>query len=197
MRARGSSVRSLLAAAVPLWSSSGDDVRPAVLAAEICALLNHEGGCVLLGVEDDGSVTGLGREPSQAEEWVMQATRDPPAAAGDPELGSGGVVGGRTRRRCQRAGPMRPTSPTRRSRASLGSPRFGWAPRLGTRAVRRNSGCTSDPAACATGSSPCSAPPTPISMYAGCWTTSAGCAATARCPSRAVRSGAPCCATSS
>ena len=53
-----------------------DDVRPAALAAEICGLLNHEGGCVLLGVEDDGSVTGLGREASEAEEWVMQTARD-------------------------------------------------------------------------------------------------------------------------
>ena len=31
---------------------------------------------MLLGVEDDGTVTGLGREPSQAEEWVMQTARD-------------------------------------------------------------------------------------------------------------------------
>ena len=53
-----------------------DDVRPAVFAAEITALINHEGGRVLLGVEDDGSVTGLRREPSLAEEWVMQTARD-------------------------------------------------------------------------------------------------------------------------
>ncbi len=53
-----------------------DDVRPAALASEIGALLNHEGGCVLLGVEDDGSVTGLSRESHRAEEWAMQTARD-------------------------------------------------------------------------------------------------------------------------
>ena len=53
-----------------------DDIHPARLAAEIAALLNHEGGCVLLGVEDDGTVSGLTRETRQAEEWVMQAARE-------------------------------------------------------------------------------------------------------------------------
>ena len=53
-----------------------DDVRPVRLASEIAALLNHEGGRVLLGVDDDGSISGLSREPSQAEEWVMQVARD-------------------------------------------------------------------------------------------------------------------------
>lgn len=46
-----------------------DDVRPEQLAREIVALVNHRGGRVLLGVEDDGSITGLQRE--NAEEWVM------------------------------------------------------------------------------------------------------------------------------
>ncbi len=53
-----------------------DDIHPAQLAAEIAALLNHEGGRVLLGVEDDGTVSGLTREPRRVEEWVMQAARD-------------------------------------------------------------------------------------------------------------------------
>ena len=53
-----------------------DGVRPAALASEIAALLNHEGGSILLGVEDGGAVTGLGREPLRAEEWVMQVSRD-------------------------------------------------------------------------------------------------------------------------
>lgn len=53
-----------------------DGVHPARLAAEIAALLNHEGGCVLLGVDDDGTVSGLAREPRKVEEWVMQAARD-------------------------------------------------------------------------------------------------------------------------
>jgi ATP-dependent DNA helicase RecG len=52
-----------------------DDVRPEKLAAEIAALLNLEGGHILLGVEKDGSVTGLTREPAKAEEWVMEVTR--------------------------------------------------------------------------------------------------------------------------
>ncbi len=52
-----------------------DDVRPDRLAAEMAALLNLEGGRLLLGVED-GSVSGLMRAPHAAEEWVMQAGRD-------------------------------------------------------------------------------------------------------------------------
>ena len=53
-----------------------DDVRPEQIAAVIAGLLNHSGGYVLLGVEDDGSVTGLAREPREAGEWVMQVARD-------------------------------------------------------------------------------------------------------------------------
>ena len=53
-----------------------DDVRPERVAREIVALLNLEGGHILLGVEDDGAVSGLTREPSRAEEWVMQIARD-------------------------------------------------------------------------------------------------------------------------
>ena len=52
-----------------------DDVRPEVLAKELCALANLEGGHVLLGVEDDGSITGLTRDPHKAEEWVMNICR--------------------------------------------------------------------------------------------------------------------------
>ncbi len=40
-----------------------DDLRPERLATEIAALLNLEGGRILLGVEDNGSVAGLTREP--------------------------------------------------------------------------------------------------------------------------------------
>lgn len=46
-----------------------DDVRPEQLAKEIVALANFEGGRVLLGVEDDGAITGLNRD--DAERWVM------------------------------------------------------------------------------------------------------------------------------
>ena len=51
------------------------DVRPERLATEIAALLNLEGGHILLGVEDDGSVSGLTREPIKVEEWVMETAR--------------------------------------------------------------------------------------------------------------------------
>ena len=50
-------------------------VRPERLAREIAALLNHEGGHVLLGVEDDGAVTGLALPPKRTEEWVMEVAR--------------------------------------------------------------------------------------------------------------------------
>lgn len=53
-----------------------DDVHPDSLATEIVALLNLEGGHVLLGVEDDGSVLGLTRKPKAAEEWVMNVCRN-------------------------------------------------------------------------------------------------------------------------
>ena len=52
-----------------------DDVTPASLAKEMAALLNLEGGYILLGVEKDGSVSGLTREPGRAEEWVMEVAR--------------------------------------------------------------------------------------------------------------------------
>ena len=52
-----------------------DDIRPEGLAREICALLNFEGGRILLGVEDDGAVTGLTRGRDEAEEWVMNIAR--------------------------------------------------------------------------------------------------------------------------
>jgi ATP-dependent DNA helicase RecG len=52
-----------------------DDVHPERLARELAALLNLEGGHILFGVEDDGSVSGLRRPPKQAEEWVMETAR--------------------------------------------------------------------------------------------------------------------------
>jgi ATP-dependent DNA helicase RecG len=52
-----------------------DDVRPEQIAKEMAALLNLEGGHILIGVEKDGSVTGLTREPARAEEWVMEVAR--------------------------------------------------------------------------------------------------------------------------
>ena len=51
-----------------------DDLRPEDLARELVAFSNMEGGMVLLGVEDDGSVSGLTRE--NLEQWVMNVCRD-------------------------------------------------------------------------------------------------------------------------
>jgi len=46
-----------------------DDIRPEQLAKEVVAMANLDGGMVLLGVEDDGTVTGIQRP--RLEEWVM------------------------------------------------------------------------------------------------------------------------------
>ena len=48
-----------------------DDIHPDSLAKEMSALLNLEGGVILLGVEKDQRVTGLTRSREEAEEWVM------------------------------------------------------------------------------------------------------------------------------
>ena len=50
-----------------------DDVRNHDLARELVAFLNLEGGAVLLGVEDDGSISGATRE--RLEEWVIELCR--------------------------------------------------------------------------------------------------------------------------
>jgi len=41
----------------------------------MAALLNLEGGWVLLGVEDNGAITGLTRSREEAERWVMDIAR--------------------------------------------------------------------------------------------------------------------------
>jgi len=46
-----------------------DDLRPEQLAKEIVALLNLQGGKLLLGVEDDGTISGIQRGGLQT--WVM------------------------------------------------------------------------------------------------------------------------------
>ena len=48
-----------------------DDLRPEQLAREVVALANFRGGSILLGVEDDGTVSGIQRE--DLEHWVMDA----------------------------------------------------------------------------------------------------------------------------
>src|SRR5580698_8380947 len=46
-----------------------DDVRPEQIAREIIAMANLKGGRVLLGVEDDGTISGLTR--ADCERWIM------------------------------------------------------------------------------------------------------------------------------
>jgi ATP-dependent DNA helicase RecG len=46
-----------------------DDLRPEQIAKEIVALANFQGGRLLLGVEDDGTITGVRRD--DLEHWVM------------------------------------------------------------------------------------------------------------------------------
>ena len=51
-----------------------DDLRTQDLAKELVAFSNLQGGMVLLGVEDDGTITGLMRD--DIEEWVVNVCRD-------------------------------------------------------------------------------------------------------------------------
>ena len=51
-----------------------DDIRPEQLAKEIVALVNFQGGRILLGVEDNGTISGLQRP--DMEEWVMNVFAD-------------------------------------------------------------------------------------------------------------------------
>ncbi|MFZ1987004.1 MAG: ATP-binding protein [Desulfatitalea sp.] len=51
-----------------------DTLENRALAKEIVAFANLQGGCVLLGVDDDGSIAGITR--GNLEEWVMSACRD-------------------------------------------------------------------------------------------------------------------------
>ena len=53
-----------------------DDCHADDIAKEMSALLNLEGGAILLGVEDDGQVSGLIRTRKDAEEWVMNIARN-------------------------------------------------------------------------------------------------------------------------
>ncbi len=48
-----------------------DDLRPEQLAREVVALANLQGGRILLGVEDDGAISGVRRD--DLEQWVMDA----------------------------------------------------------------------------------------------------------------------------
>lgn len=46
-----------------------DEVRPEQLAKEVVALINHQGGRVLVGVDDDGQIVGITRP--DLERWIM------------------------------------------------------------------------------------------------------------------------------
>lgn len=75
-----------------------DDVPPEKLAKVAAAFLNLEGGYILLGVEDDGAVSGLTRDTRKAEEWLMQVLRDNVQPGVIPfwetiEWGDGKIVG--------------------------------------------------------------------------------------------------------
>ncbi|WP_028323110.1 RNA-binding domain-containing protein [Desulfatirhabdium butyrativorans] len=48
-----------------------DDVRPEQVAREIVAMANFKGGRLLLGVDDDGTITGIQRSSKETEAWVM------------------------------------------------------------------------------------------------------------------------------
>lgn len=51
-----------------------DDIRPEQLAKEVVALANLQGGRLILGVEDDGTISGLKQKNTQ--EWVLNVFRD-------------------------------------------------------------------------------------------------------------------------
>ena len=75
-----------------------DDAQPARIAQRMAALLNLEGGYILLGVEDDGTVAGLTRDPKAVEEWVMTIARDHVRPAPTPfwqhlDWGNGQFIG--------------------------------------------------------------------------------------------------------
>ena len=67
-------LRSELLEIIANGESSGvefkrDDIRPEQLGKEIVALANLNGGMILLGVEDDGTISGIQRP--NLEQWVM------------------------------------------------------------------------------------------------------------------------------
>ncbi len=53
-----------------------DDIQRESLAKEMSALLNTEGGIILLGVEDNGEISGMSRDCQSAEEWLMHISQD-------------------------------------------------------------------------------------------------------------------------
>lgn len=53
-----------------------DDIDNRALARELVAFSNFRGGMLLLGVEDDGQISGITRPRQDLEEWVMNTCRD-------------------------------------------------------------------------------------------------------------------------
>ena len=51
-----------------------DDIRPEQLAKEIVALANLQGGRLILGIEDNGTISGL--QQKNPQEWVLNVVRD-------------------------------------------------------------------------------------------------------------------------
>ncbi|MDO5680790.1 MAG: putative DNA binding domain-containing protein [Pelistega sp.] len=51
-----------------------DDIRPEQLGKEIVAMANFQGGRILLGVDDDGTISGVQRSPRNT--IVMEVLRD-------------------------------------------------------------------------------------------------------------------------
>ncbi|MES0488918.1 MAG: RNA-binding domain-containing protein [Leptospirales bacterium] len=51
-----------------------DDIRPEQIAKEVVAFLNLQGGRLLLGIEDDGTISGL--HQANTQEWVLNIFRD-------------------------------------------------------------------------------------------------------------------------
>lgn len=50
-----------------------DDIQSQDLAKELVAFLNGEGGTLLLGVEDDGRISGTTRD--RLDEWISELCR--------------------------------------------------------------------------------------------------------------------------
>ncbi|MXW15288.1 MAG: ATP-dependent DNA helicase RecG [Rhodothermaceae bacterium] len=61
-----------------------DDVHPMSLAKEMSALLNREGGVILLGVEDNGEISGISASRRSTEEWVMNIALNSIQPSTDP-----------------------------------------------------------------------------------------------------------------
>ncbi|MBI3917897.1 MAG: putative DNA binding domain-containing protein [Betaproteobacteria bacterium] len=74
-------LRTELTEIIEIGENSGvefkrDDIHPDQLAKELVALLNLNGGRVLLGVDDDKTISGLTRSIQDAETWVMNVCRN-------------------------------------------------------------------------------------------------------------------------